>query len=79
MRGWLVRVAFSLLLLAPLGASAVSPPRVVDATPGLDGRAIARFTLRFSDPMAPVGKQAAAPIAMSCPVDGEGRWFDPTT
>ena len=49
MRGWLGRVGIVLLLLAPLAASAVAPPTVLDATPGTDGRAIARFTLRFSD------------------------------
>jgi hypothetical protein len=79
MRGWLARVGIVLLLLAPLAASAVAPPTVLDATPGTDGRAIARFNLRFSDPMIPLGKQGADPIAMNCPETGAGRWTDPTT
>jgi uncharacterized protein YfaS (alpha-2-macroglobulin family) len=79
MRGWLVRVAIGLGLLAPLAASAVAPPAVIDAVPGTDGRAIARFTLRFSDPMAPLGKDASAPIEMACEVAGGGRWTDPRT
>src|SRR3954453_13034795 len=79
MRGWLVRVGIVLLLLAPLAAPALTPPTVLDATPGTEGRAIARFTLRFSDPMVPLGKQGADPIAMACPAKGAGRWTDPPT
>jgi uncharacterized protein YfaS (alpha-2-macroglobulin family) len=79
MRGWLARVAVVLLLLAPLGASALSPPVVLDATPGLEGRAIARFTLRFSEPVASLGGDDADPIAMDCRTPGEGRWVDPAT
>src|SRR4051812_32821578 len=79
MRGWLGRVGIVLLLLAPLAASALTPPTVLDATPGTDGRAIARFTLRFSAPMVPLGKQGVDPIAMACPAKGAGRWTDPTT
>lgn len=79
MRGWLVRVAVVLGLLSPLAASAVAPPTVIDATPGTDGRAVARFTLRFSDPMTPLGKEASAPIEMACEVGGDGRWVDTAT
>src|SRR3954465_576139 len=72
---------FALLagLLVPLGASAVTPPTVLSATPGLDGRAIARFTLNFAGPMTPLGAQRPAPIAMKCEVDGSGRWVDAST
>src|SRR3954467_2852961 len=72
---------FALLagLLVPLGASAVTPPTVLSATPGLDGRAIARFTLNFSEPMTPLGAQRPAPIVMKCEVDGSGRWIDAST
>jgi uncharacterized protein YfaS (alpha-2-macroglobulin family) len=52
---------------------------VLDATTGTDGRSIARFTLRFSEPMVPLGRQSEAPLAMTCPVNGKGRWVDPTT
>jgi uncharacterized protein YfaS (alpha-2-macroglobulin family) len=82
MRDWLKRFAFvsvPLLLLAPLAAPAIAPPTVVTATPGLNGRAIARFTIRFSETMTPLGKQAAAPIAMRCTTPGSGRWTDPST
>ena len=66
-------------LLLPLGASAVTPPTVLSASPGLDGRAIARFTLRFSEAMTPLGAQRPAPIAMACETKGSGRWVDSTT
>ena len=72
-------LSFPLLLLAPLGASAVVPPTVLTATPGLSGRAIGRFTIRFSEAMTPLGKQRAAAIAMACPTPGKGRWTDAST
>jgi hypothetical protein len=71
------RVA-ALAALVPITASADSPPQVIMASPGTDGSAIARFTLRFSEPMAPLGR-GASPIAMDCKVDGAGRWVDPAT
>ena len=77
MRGWLVRVAV-LLALAPITASADTLPTVEAAIVGNDGTSITRFTLRFSEPMAPLGK-GNAPISMSCSVFGEGRWVDPST
>jgi alpha-2-macroglobulin len=77
MRGWLYRVAV-LLALLPITASADSPPVVLTATPGNDGGAITRFTLRFSEPMAPLGR-GGTPIAMDCKVGGAGRWVDPAT
>lgn len=77
MRSWLVRVA-ALLALAPITASADTSPTVVAATAGTDGSAITRFTLRFSEPMAPLGR-GSSPIGMTCAVRGEGRWVDPET
>jgi uncharacterized protein YfaS (alpha-2-macroglobulin family) len=77
MKGWLVRVAIALLLLSPLTASAVAPPRVVDAVNGTEGRSITRFTLRFSDPMVSLGGQDQPPLEMDCPIPGKGRWLDP--
>jgi hypothetical protein len=77
MRGWLYRVAV-LLALLPITASADSPPVVLTATPGNDGGAITRFTLRFSEPMAPLGR-GGVPISMDCKVTGAGRWVDPAT
>ncbi|HEX8668697.1 MAG TPA: MG2 domain-containing protein [Allosphingosinicella sp.] len=79
MGAFFARFGLLLLLVAPLGASAVSPPRVVDATPGTDGRTITRFTIRFSDPMIALGRQEAPPFEMDCPVDGSGQWIDTTT
>src|ERR1700761_437958 len=78
MRGLLARVAVVLLALAPVTASGDSPATVLQAIPGTDGNAIARFTLRFSEAMAPLGG-GDAPITMACAVDGAGRWVDPTT
>ncbi|TFI58955.1 alpha-2-macroglobulin [Sphingomonas parva] len=77
MRGWLAVGA--LLALLPITASADTPPSVVAATPGTDGSAITRFTLRFSEAMVPLGETRRAPIAMECKVDGKGRWVDPAT
>jgi len=77
MRSWLYRVA-ALLALAPITASADTSPTVVTATAGTDGSAITRFTLRFSEPMAPLGS-GNTPIGMTCAVKGEGRWVDPAT
>jgi hypothetical protein len=77
MRGWLYRVAV-LLALLPITASADSPPVVLTATPGNDGAAITRFTLRFSEAMAPLGR-GGTPISMDCAVGGAGRWVDPAT
>jgi hypothetical protein len=79
MRGWLVRVGV-LLALAPITASADTIPSVILATPGTDGSAITRFTLRFSAPMVPLGQGVGrAPISMECAVEGAGRWIDPDT
>ncbi|HEX4736062.1 MAG TPA: MG2 domain-containing protein [Allosphingosinicella sp.] len=82
MRGWLSRVAVVLLVLGVAGgiaAYASTPPTVLSATPGTDGGAIARFTLRFSDPMESVGAKGPPPMTMTCAVGGTGRWVDPTT
>ncbi len=79
MRGWWARIALVSLALAPVTASGDSPASVLQAIPGTDGGAIARFTLRFSEPMAPLGSTGRPPIAMTCPVDGAGRWVDPAT
>ncbi|PSJ40908.1 alpha-2-macroglobulin family protein [Allosphingosinicella deserti] len=80
MRSWLVRVGF-LLALVPIMASADTPPSVVFAEPGTDGSAITRFTLRFSEPMVPLGQGLSGrpPIRMECKVEGKGRWVDPAT
>ncbi len=78
MRKWFARIAAVALAFGPIAASGDTSGTVVSATPGTDGSAIARFTLRFSEPMAPVGG-GSPPIAMTCPVGGAGRWTDPQT
>ena len=77
MRRWLARILL-FLVLAPITASASTSPSVLTATIGSDGRSITRFTLRFSEPMVPLGK-GPSPIDMKCKVDGLGRWVDPAT
>lgn len=71
------------LALLPLAARGDSPPRIVLATPGSAGGAagaIDRFTIRFSDPMVPLGDPRAKPAATSdCPGANAGRWVDPQT
>jgi uncharacterized protein YfaS (alpha-2-macroglobulin family) len=80
MRVWLGRLALLALALAPASATGDTNPQVVSATPGLGGGAIERFTIRFSEAMVPLGDpRAKAPIAVTCPVGGTGRWIDPQT
>src|SRR5688572_9814013 len=78
MGGWLARLVISLFVLASITASAANNPTVLTATAGTDGSDITRFTLRFSEPMAPLGR-GSAPMTMECEVDGAGRWVDPAT
>ncbi|HEY1604286.1 MAG TPA: MG2 domain-containing protein [Allosphingosinicella sp.] len=78
MRGWLARVAFVLPFLAAITASADTPPGLLNAQPISDAGAIARYQLHFSEPMAPIGAKADAPITMECAVGGSGRWIDQT-
>lgn len=70
-------------LASPLIALTDSPPQVIFATPGGTsgkGGIIDRFTMRFSDPMVPLGDpRAPAPFSVQCPVSGTGRWVDPQT
>ncbi len=71
------------LVLAPIAAFSSSSPQVTLAVPGSSGwqsGTINRFTLRFSDPMAPLGDPRATPAATSdCPVPATGRWIDQQT
>jgi len=75
-----IRLALLGLAIAPVVALADNSPTVVMATPGVGDGAIERFTMRFSQPMVPLGDpRAAAPFAVECAVAGEGRWVDPQT
>ena len=76
--GW--KALLALIALAPLSAAGDNTPRVTLATPGADAAGIRRFTLRFSQPMVPLGDpRAAAPAAVACPIGGAGRWADQST
>jgi len=80
MRRWIRRMAMLALALAPAAASSDRAPSVVMATPGSGGGTIERFTVRFSEPMVPLGDpRAAGPFTVTCPVAGQGRWVDQTT
>jgi uncharacterized protein YfaS (alpha-2-macroglobulin family) len=75
-----IRLALLGLAIAPVVALADNSPQVVLATPGIGDGAIERFTMRFSQPMVPLGDpRATAPFAVECAVSGEGRWVDPQT
>ncbi len=78
-----VRVGVLALVLAPFGAIAAfgdSSPQIEMATPGIGDGAIERFTVRFTDPMVPLGDpRAASPFDVKCAVAGEGRWVDQRT
>ncbi len=72
------RLAVLALALAPVAALGDNAPRVVLAQPGVGDGAIERFTMRFSQPMVPLGDpRAAAPFATKCA--GQGRWVDQQT
>ncbi|GAA4774176.1 MG2 domain-containing protein [Stakelama sediminis] len=76
----LARLVLAIGALTPLMASGDSAPRVVLATPGVGDGAIERYTIRFSQPMVPLGDpRAATPVDVKCPVPGEGRWVDQKT
>ncbi|WBH15225.1 alpha-2-macroglobulin family protein [Sphingomonas radiodurans] len=75
-----VRLAILGLALAPVAALSDNAPRVILAQPGVEAGGIARFTVRFSQPMVPLGDpRAAAPMSVDCAVGGDGRWVDQQT
>ncbi|MCC2981000.1 alpha-2-macroglobulin family protein [Sphingomonas sp. IC4-52] len=68
------------LLLIPTTVAGNSSPQVVLATPGGNGGAVERFTIRFSQAMVALGDpRATGPINVTCSVNGEGRWVDQQT
>ncbi|WEK44403.1 MAG: MG2 domain-containing protein [Candidatus Sphingomonas colombiensis] len=74
------KLALLALAIAPVAALSDNAPRVILAQPGIGNGAIERFTMRFSQPMAPLGDpRAAAPATTQCPVEGKGRWVDQQT
>ncbi len=80
--GWRwLRASVLGLLLLPAVAIGDAPPRVSNAVVGEDGGgAVSRFTLRFSEPMVPLGDpRAPAAATTTCPVASTGRWADPQT
>jgi alpha-2-macroglobulin len=80
MRGMLMRLAVVVLAFGPIAASGVNAPSVIMATPGNGDGAVERYTMRFSEPMVPLGDpRAAAPVDVACSVTGEGRWIDGQT
>eukprot|EP01035_Chromulina_nebulosa_P032993 gene32993-44141_t len=75
-----IRLALLGLVIAPVAALGDNSPTVVLATPGIGNGAIERFTMRFSQPMVPLGDpRAASPFETTCAIAGEGRWVDPQT
>jgi len=74
------KLAFLALAIAPVAALGDNSPQVVMASPGVGNGAIERFTVRFSQPMVPLGDpRAPSPFKVECAVDGEGRWVDQQT
>lgn len=74
------RIALAALAIAPVAAFGDNTPTVIMATPGIGDGAIERFTVRFSQPMVPLGDpRAAAPFQVECATGGEGRWVDQQT
>lgn len=80
MRALLVRIALVITAFGPMAASGVDTPSVIMASAGEGDGAIERFTMRFSDPMVPLGDpRADAPADVTCPIAGQGRWIDQQT
>ena len=79
MRG-AMRWAVLALALAPVAAFGDNSPQVVLAQAGTGGNggAVERYTIRFNQPMVPLGDpRAAAPFTTACA--GAGRWVDQQT
>ncbi len=79
MRG-AMRWAVLALALAPVAAFGDNSPQVILAQPGIGGAAgaVERYTIRFNQPMVPLGDpRAAAPFTTGCA--GTGRWVDQQT
>ena len=79
MRG-AMRWAVLALALAPVAAFGDNSPQVVLAQPGVGGAAgaVERYTIRFNQPMVPLGDpRAPAPFTTACA--GTGRWVDQQT
>ena len=78
-----IPVVLGVAALVPLVAKGRPDPQVVMATPGTGGAhggGISRYTMRFSDPMVPLGDpRATAPASMTCAVASTGRWVDTQT
>lgn len=75
-----MRWAVLALALAPVAAFGDDSPQVVLAQPGIGGAAgaVERYTIRFNQPMVPLGDpRAPAPFATGCA--GSGRWVDQQT
>ena len=70
------------LIAMPIVAMGDAAPQVTLAVPGTAGNSgvIDRFTVRFSEAMVPLGDpRATPPVAVTCAVEGTGRWIDPQT
>jgi uncharacterized protein YfaS (alpha-2-macroglobulin family) len=73
-----VKLGLLAMALAPVAAFGDNSPQVILAQPGIAGGAVERYTVRFSQPMAPLGDpRAKAPLTTACA--GQGRWVDGQT
>ena len=73
-------LAMLAMVVAPVAAFGGDAPHVTLATPNISDGAITRFTIRFSDPIVPLGDpRAASPLKVDCTIGGGGRWADPQT
>jgi uncharacterized protein YfaS (alpha-2-macroglobulin family) len=76
MRRVLAWIVAACALALPWSAFGDAPTSVSTVSIAHDGGGIARVTWRFSSAMVPLG-QGDAPLTMTCPAEGSGRWVDP--
>ncbi len=77
---WSASAALCVLLTAITGVWAATPPlepRVLQFTPQGTVKNVRQVTVRFSEPMVPLGDpRLADPFEIACPESGAARWAD---
>jgi hypothetical protein len=74
--GFLASFAFLICAIA----NAATQPRIVQFSPHGTVKNVRQVTVKFSEPMVPLGRsfEAALPFEVQCPEKGSARWIDTT-